>query len=470
MITDDDVVRLFERADPGAIRKRPRPWSMPPATSTPYERGAIDMTITRPAPTPTEPSESSLAGPLSPSPQPRSWRSSSARCVFAAKGGDVEPDSATSPSVVAPDPQVTATAVETATAFLDAVAAHDVDRAASLLSDSALAELGGLTNLGLQFEWDRATGFQMLVTSCEPSTASPAGVVTVTCAYDFEGIRSDEVGLGPFVGSTYMFRVQDGEIISLSDNIEVEANSFSPEVWEPFAAWVLENHPDDVTVMYNDSSQTDRRFTDESIRLWEQNSHEYVDTVTSAAGDLALGYEEAIASHDADRAASYLSDNALVKLGGLDRLRLLVAWDRATGFESIVSACEPVGSSSSGIEVRCPYDFQGMRSDELGLGPFGGSTDTFRIQNDKIVRGVSRHRDGRERVLGRGLGAVRGLVGRDSSRRCRGHVQRLLADRFPPHGRVDRTVGAADPGVRRPARGNAHHRTVTRPALPCAHA
>lgn len=275
MITDDDVMRLFERADPA---RYDRATSVPDATGylDALRTRSIDMTITQTTPLPTEPK------------RPPRWPILLAAAavvsivvgalVFATRDDVADPVTPAAPSV-APLPPVTASPTEVATAYLDAIGNHDVDLAASHLSDGALTRLGGPDELRRQLEWARATGFEMLVTSCEPATSSPTGVTPVTCAYDFNGIRSDEIGLGPFGGSTYRFTIQDGKVISLSDSIETGSNGFSTQVWEPFAEWVALTHPDDVAIMYNDSSRSDYLVTDESIRLWEQRTHEYVEHV-----------------------------------------------------------------------------------------------------------------------------------------------------------------------------------------------
>ena len=100
---------------------------------------------------------------------------------------------------------------------------------------------------------------------------------TVRCLFAFHAIRSDEIGLGPFSDSRFDFRILGGEIVSASMFWNIE--EFGPQVWEPFAVWVAETYPEDVTVMYTDSSQSMQRFTDEAIALWEEHSIEYVTVV-----------------------------------------------------------------------------------------------------------------------------------------------------------------------------------------------
>jgi hypothetical protein len=384
VITDDDVMRLFERADPA------RSTAVIPSGDAAGYLDAIrtrsnDMTITRPAPTPTEPTN------------PRRFAviGVAAAAVLLVVGGalavaardDSRDGPSTSPdeSAPAPVPPDTDSAAEIAAGYLDAVSAHDAERAATHLSAGALERLGGRDQLGRQLDWDRATGFRILGASCEPAEPSPTGAVPVTCSYDYQGMRSDELGLGPFGGSTDDFTIQNGEIISMSVNLEFERNGFSSKVWEPFADWVSRTHPDDAAVMYSDASMSDMQLTDESIRLWELHTHDYVGEVIQNAVTTARDYQDAFAGNDIERATSYLSDDALASLGGLERLGRQFAWDEASGFEIIVTSCEPSPTHASGIKVVCSYDFHGIRSDEMGLGPFGGSQVTFLIRDGMIV-------------------------------------------------------------------------------------
>jgi hypothetical protein len=51
-------------------------------------------------------------------------------------------------------------------------------------------------------------------------------------------------------------------------------------MWEPFAAWVRVEHPGDIVAMYTDESQEMQRVTEDSNRLWELRTAEYVAAVT----------------------------------------------------------------------------------------------------------------------------------------------------------------------------------------------
>jgi hypothetical protein len=168
----------------------------------------------------------------------------------------------------------TAEAVEVATGFVEAYAAYDADKAAPYLAANASVNLESGADLPLGARWAEAQGLKVLLDSCE-AVGSSSSATRVRCTYDYHAIRSDEMGLGPFSGSWIDFNVAEGKIVSASDNIVFE-EEFSPQVWEPFAAWVAENHPDDVLVMYEDGSQSSQRITEDSIPVWEQRTREYV--------------------------------------------------------------------------------------------------------------------------------------------------------------------------------------------------
>lgn len=175
--------------------------------------------------------------------------------------------------------QPAASAVEIATSFVEAYATYDVDRAASYLAADAFGEFGGnLENMRLQNTWREATGFRELLDSCEEQTTLSSGTV-VRCTYDYHALRSEEIGLGPFGGSYFDFTVLEGKIVSVSGAFDYITNGFSSQVWEPFADWVAETHPEDVLVLYTDRSQTMQRVTEDSIAVWEERTREYVTVV-----------------------------------------------------------------------------------------------------------------------------------------------------------------------------------------------
>jgi hypothetical protein len=169
---------------------------------------------------------------------------------------------------------------EVAMGFLDAYGAFDADQAMRYLTDDAIAEMSGSAagaNTRDQFRLElallEAQGYKQTITGCEPPADSSG--IAVRCSYDFHGIRSDEMGLGPFSDNFWELTVRDGKIVSATNTIAFAMNGFSEQVWEPFAEWVATTYPDDVVRMYDSGSQTDFRLSEESIRLWEQRSREY---------------------------------------------------------------------------------------------------------------------------------------------------------------------------------------------------
>jgi hypothetical protein len=183
---------------------------------------------------------------------------------------------------VADDTPVVTTLPEAAPAPLDvanglmaAYSTANLEQAGSLVTSDF--DLTAFMGDDLSRQWDSATGFRVITDPCVQIAGSTDGA-SVRCPYSWHGIRSDEMGLGPYGGNWFDFTIVDGKVDSQQGNYEFETNNFSAEVWEPFAAWVLSAYPDDVPVMYK-SSQTDYKLSAESIQLWEQHSQEYVGVV-----------------------------------------------------------------------------------------------------------------------------------------------------------------------------------------------
>ena len=182
---------------------------------------------------------------------------------------------ADTPSTVNP---AEAEALQVATGFLRAFGAFNSDKAMTYLADDAditgMTEGLGVEGLSLMTSFLQAEGYQQGFTSCEAT--SLASDTSVVCEFDFHAIRSDEVGRGPFSGSTFDLIVRDGEVVRASMYLETE--EYGPQMWEPFAEWVSTTHPKDIPVMYN-PSLTNFRLNEGSIRLWEQRTREYAKEV-----------------------------------------------------------------------------------------------------------------------------------------------------------------------------------------------
>jgi hypothetical protein len=170
-------------------------------------------------------------------------------------------------------------AEEVATSFLGAFGAFNAEQATTYLAGDA--DLTGFIGSGysegpeglpLFISFLEAQGYEQTIHRCEGSPVGPD--ISVTCTFDFHAIRSDEIGRGPFTGSTFTLIVRDGKIVRASQYLETA--KFSPQMWEPFANWVSTNYPKDAAVMYLDGTLTNFSLSERSIRLWEQHTREYV--------------------------------------------------------------------------------------------------------------------------------------------------------------------------------------------------
>jgi hypothetical protein len=191
--------------------------------------------------------------------------------LAAACGDDEEPTEAA--TTISPSPGSVAVARE----FVEALGDFDTDRAAALLAPAADLSLmeGGQEDWRLGIAWFEAHGFELLFDECADRTDGSDGAVR--CTFDYHGIHSDRLGLGPYGGSHYDIVVVDGRVLSAAMHLEFVTNGFSEQVWKPFATWVGTNHPDDLNVMYVGGEVFFEALTEDSIRLWETRSREFAE-------------------------------------------------------------------------------------------------------------------------------------------------------------------------------------------------
>ena len=183
----------------------------------------------------------------------------------------------------------TDTAEDVVHGFLAAFGAFDPEAAMAFVADDADLRLvdrpapANARGLALELALLEAQRFQLTITSCQ---AVPFGSGTsVVCGFDFHAIGSDELGRGPFTGSTFVFTVRDGEIVKAAVNSNLD--QFASQMRAPFAEWVAATYPRDFEVMYGRSVPTRPagfrlvygRPTEESIRLWRLRVPEYVKAV-----------------------------------------------------------------------------------------------------------------------------------------------------------------------------------------------
>jgi hypothetical protein len=176
--------------------------------------------------------------------------------------------------------------VTVARGFLEAVGRYDADAAISYLTSGAAVQGDEIAYTGsnaaeqlrLTLAHYRAAHYKQTINDCVQEGASAAGV-SVSCAFDLQAMRSDEIGLGPYTDNYWRLTVRDGKIVSAQQQIAIQTNRFAGQVGAPFNTWIYINHPDDVLTMFVDESRSADRFTEDSNRLWEQRSAEYVAVV-----------------------------------------------------------------------------------------------------------------------------------------------------------------------------------------------
>ena len=176
-----------------------------------------------------------------------------------------------------------ASAEEAALGFVNAYAAFDAQKAMTYVTYEA--DISGVIDaqvpanaegLSLVLSRFKAVGYKQTVTSCD---AVPFGSDTsVTCDFDFHALGSNQIGRGPFSGSSFVFTVRDGAIVRAS--LRWNLDKFGPQMWEPFAEWVSSTYPKDAAVMYPNGTQVGSiRLSPESLRLWRRHTRDYVEEV-----------------------------------------------------------------------------------------------------------------------------------------------------------------------------------------------
>jgi hypothetical protein len=271
MITDDEVLRLFERADPAQDDDR-----SPVVDANAYldalRARSIDVTLTRtPEPTTTdEPRRARHRWPII---------AAAAVLLIVVVGviTQVGRDDRDDPTPVAsgvPAPE------DVTTAFMQAYGDLDADRAMGYLSNEVVTEEFGSPELfRARLQVLEANRWQQTTQGCTRTAETSTGV-TVECAYEYHGLGSEELGRGPYGENEWIFIVRDGRIVASHNDVAYDTNGYDVEMWEPFQQWVSTTHPEDFDAMYA-SGGSDLVLDDTSARLWKQHLDEYLATRSS---------------------------------------------------------------------------------------------------------------------------------------------------------------------------------------------
>jgi hypothetical protein len=174
--------------------------------------------------------------------------------------------------------------------FLEAVGRFDADTAisyltkdASVTGDFIVAGSDAAEQLRLTLAHDRAEGYKQTIKDCVQVGSSVPGWMaagpSVNCAFDMQSTRSGEIGLDPYTGNAWRLTVRDGRIVWAHQSIPYGTDGYLEQIARPFGTWMSITHPDDMLTMYLDKKGWEVRYTEDSNRLWEQRSAEYVAVV-----------------------------------------------------------------------------------------------------------------------------------------------------------------------------------------------
>lgn len=280
-------------------------------------------------------------------------------------------------------------AVETAAAFFEAFAAFDADRAAVYLAPDALDEFGGsIEAMRLQLAVGEAMRQVRIMQGCRQLEVRATGTV-VRCDYTYHALGSDLLGRGPYDGNWFDFTVRAREIVAAKQR-EYRTSEFLNQMWEPFALWLAETYPEDVDVLYTNATQAIQAVSEESRVRWAERLDEWIGlgAPRGAAATLAEAFVDAFMKFDAETLATYLAPEADMSSFEWDggtwplTLRLL----EAQGFQAELFDCHPVSTSNARTVLSCPIEFHILRSNEIGIGPFGGSAFALTVVDNRITR------------------------------------------------------------------------------------
>jgi hypothetical protein len=102
----------------------------------------------------------------------------------------------------------------------------------------------------------------------------------------------------------------------------------------------------------------------------------------------ATAFQRAVEAFDAERASSFLADDAdLSRVSGItpSQLPSFISLLHAQGYKELPRPCQVQDILVSGTVIHCPFDFQDVGSDQMGLGPFHGSFWDIKVHDGRIV-------------------------------------------------------------------------------------
>jgi len=175
------------------------------------------------------------------------------------------------------EPDVAASPVEIAEAFLEARVVHDAEAMSTLLADDALlvddqvldAGQDGPDVLAEDFlpglvEFERITDRTYTFEVCVEDSQAQA-----SCTVALEDDMSRALGVDPF-NARFLFDISEGKIDEVA--FIWNGDRTYAEVAREVIAWMERNHAEDVEIMFDDS----RYLAAEGLALWEEHIPEFV--------------------------------------------------------------------------------------------------------------------------------------------------------------------------------------------------
>jgi len=266
MISDDDVMRLFEQADPARRPDRANDHVAGAGYLTALrEQRSIDMTITETPQTPAQ------------SPRRSRWALMGAAAatvalligLVAVVARDNEPTAPADPPPPAPTAQPSE--VDTAEQFYGALNDRDLATLQTLMGSDAVYDGIVVEDMpahiavleAWEWEWDQV--------ACEPEPVD----ADVRCEIAVRNRLTDLTGTE--LSGYSLFTMVDGKIDRV--NLELDFSDYGTNAFMPFQTWLRNNHPDDFQTIWGENDTL--RQTPESAALLDQHLAEYINEARS---------------------------------------------------------------------------------------------------------------------------------------------------------------------------------------------
>lgn len=163
--------------------------------------------------------------------------------------------------------------VDLAYQIVEARNAFDAQALAELLGSAEYVGHVGQDDLTGYVQWLEAFDWRIADPTCEQATD-----VLVACSYTLSNRLTRHAALEGEVDGTLSLNFESGALTLVSDEVVLSTSGYSSRAFSPFFDWVNQNHREAVEVMWDRSFGIAPRFTEESIRLFDDMLTEYTGT------------------------------------------------------------------------------------------------------------------------------------------------------------------------------------------------